>query len=587
VACAPVPPELPMAGSIGLFWWKPATRGEGQQRVAPSHGTHLPAVRLTHPRLLCAHVQLVGQYASRGRTGVAAPSRDVEAYLLPTCPLSDRLLAAARGAAGPRLAELLPGGEVGPSQLLLALIHRKVSRRLAHRRPEGQLRRAAARFVDHSRPLPQCSCTQLPPPQFPSLQDWRPSPGFVRPVKRQRVHPAAGAAEPLEASAAGERSASLLPPPPELPLQQPSDQQQQQQPTHAAPAAPQAVALPAGLDLDAISALAAALGVAPAAPHQPQAPAAPASPLDGPPDGDAVPHPPPAAPAMQADQLQQLLASLPPLAAAAGVAGAHPAAGQHADAGARRSRWEGSQVPAGHQPQQVPPPPPQLEQQASGKRRSRWEGGEGPGERPPQGAQPGSSTAQDPGPAASAAPPPPGPMGPMQRIPMQRAAQLQQPGVSSAPPAVPGPGQPPFGAPPGAQALQPPHQPPFSGGEAAPPPYGMLPQAQHAGAPPFHAQAGLALPGRTGGYSAGSGGSHMMGPPQQPPMAHGGGGPPPAGYGPPGSGPMYPAGQQYGGRAPRPHFDGGRGGRFGGRGRGWSGRDAGRGRVGRGGRGPY
>jgi hypothetical protein len=58
-----------------------------------------PAPPCLPPRLL----QLVGQYTSRGRTGVATPTRDVEAYVLPAGSIADRLLAAARDAAGPQV----------------------------------------------------------------------------------------------------------------------------------------------------------------------------------------------------------------------------------------------------------------------------------------------------------------------------------------------------------------------------------------------------------------------------------------------------------------------------------------------------
>jgi hypothetical protein len=53
--------------------------------------------------LLLRLLQLVGQYTSRGRTGVSTPTRDVEAYVLPAGNIADRLLAAARDAAGPQV----------------------------------------------------------------------------------------------------------------------------------------------------------------------------------------------------------------------------------------------------------------------------------------------------------------------------------------------------------------------------------------------------------------------------------------------------------------------------------------------------
>lgn len=44
--------------------------------------------------------QLIASFTEQGRTGVAGPGKHVEAYLLPPCPIAERLLAAARAAAG-------------------------------------------------------------------------------------------------------------------------------------------------------------------------------------------------------------------------------------------------------------------------------------------------------------------------------------------------------------------------------------------------------------------------------------------------------------------------------------------------------
>lgn len=84
----------------------------------------------TYPWRLTLFLQLISQYSARGRTGVVAPFRDVEAYLLPACSLTERLLAAARSAAVPQAEALLPAGggnQIGPEQLMLAIIHRRVS----------------------------------------------------------------------------------------------------------------------------------------------------------------------------------------------------------------------------------------------------------------------------------------------------------------------------------------------------------------------------------------------------------------------------------------------------------------------------
>lgn len=54
--------------------------------------------------------QLIAVYTERGRTGVAAPSRDVEAYLLPPCTIAERLLSAARAAAGPQVRRVPAAG---------------------------------------------------------------------------------------------------------------------------------------------------------------------------------------------------------------------------------------------------------------------------------------------------------------------------------------------------------------------------------------------------------------------------------------------------------------------------------------------
>ena len=61
-------------------------------------------------------LQLIAVYTERGRTGVAAPSRDVEAYLLPPCSIAERLLSAARAAAGPQV-RMVPAAGL-PSALL-------------------------------------------------------------------------------------------------------------------------------------------------------------------------------------------------------------------------------------------------------------------------------------------------------------------------------------------------------------------------------------------------------------------------------------------------------------------------------------
>ncbi|PRW33553.1 PHD finger 3 [Chlorella sorokiniana] len=201
--------------------------------------------------------ELIATYADRGRIGVAAPSRDVEAYLLPPCTIAERLLAAARAAVGSQVEALLPGGgtAIGPDQLLLCIIHRK---------------------------------------------DWRVPYGLTRPIRRPRVLPAPGAAAAAPPPAAGEPAGAA-----------------------AEPLGAPTVSLPAGLDLSQLGALAAALGVAPAPTEQPAPAAAPAM------------QPPAAAAAPQADQLQQLLASLPPAAVAPGAVQPQPAEG-----GQRRSRTQ-------------------------------------------------------------------------------------------------------------------------------------------------------------------------------------------------------------------------------------------------------
>ncbi|EFN53710.1 hypothetical protein CHLNCDRAFT_53651 [Chlorella variabilis] len=479
--------------------------------------------------------ELIGQYSARGRTGVATPSRDVEAYLLPACGIADRLLTATHSAGGSQVEALLPGGsnQIGPHQLLLVIIHRR---------------------------------------------DWRPPYDFVRPVKRPRVHPPPGAAAAEPAPGAGEAapgvSAPVLPPPPVLPGMQPQQQQQQQDGAAAAPAPP--VALPEGLDFGAISALAAALGVGPAAPEQQQ-------PLSGPMDR----APPQAAPSLQMDQLQQLLASLPPAAVVPGAAAGVPDAGaQHAEGRQRRSRWEGSEEQQ-QQGQGLPQRLPQQEQDAqlqqAKKRRSRWEGSEEEGgKEPPE--QLASSVA--PPPASTA--PAPGPMGPM-----QRAGALQQPGMSQPPP--PQQQQQQYVLPHGMQ----PYQPQLNAPEGQQQQYGMPPQPQFdMRGPQFQQQqAGMMPPRHTGGFSASSG------PPQQSlpmasqyPAAGGPQQPPQEGFPPPAGPPMYHPQQQFGGGPPQQQYGeggfGGRGGRMGGRfgggGKGrWGGRDGGRGRGGRGGRPRY
>lgn len=57
--------------------------------------------------------------------------REVEAYLLPPCATAERLLAAARSAVPAQAEALLPGGgtQLGPDQMLLCIIHKKVRAR--------------------------------------------------------------------------------------------------------------------------------------------------------------------------------------------------------------------------------------------------------------------------------------------------------------------------------------------------------------------------------------------------------------------------------------------------------------------------
>ncbi|KAL4856957.1 hypothetical protein ACK3TF_002657 [Chlorella vulgaris] len=457
--------------------------------------------------------ELISQYSARGRTGVVAPSRDVEAYLLPACSLTERLLAAARSAAVPQAEALLPAGggnQIGPEQLMLAIIHRR---------------------------------------------DWRPPHGFVRPVRRPRLHPAPGAAAPdAEAGeeAGGKASAQALSQPPALSHLQPP---QQQAPGGDAAAA---VSLPAGLDFGALSALAAAFGVSGAGTEQQQQhqTPAPVAPVPDPRQQAAAGAPPD----LQVDQLQQLLASLPPSTVMPGLGNAVPGRDvpQPADK-PRRSRWEGAEESAPQQQQAAPEQPAPSVQQPGGaqqaaqgpakRRRSRWEGEGGPaGEAPPPELSASAVPAVSAVPAA--VPPTSGPMGPMQRVPMQRAAALQQQAQQQAYQLRPSDAE--------------------LGRSQGPESFNRPPQQQAGGGPPR-------LNG--GGYPPHAGGPPPpMAPPQHPPAAGPAPPPPPPPPAPAGAGFQPPAGaypqqqQQYG--------DGGRGGRFGGR---WGGRDSNGGRAGGGG----
>lgn len=101
-----------------------ALRAAQLRGALPAHPTLSPT--FSHPQPTAT--QLAGQYETRRRTGVAEPvPREIEAYLLPSCPTADRLLSAARGAAQQQVEAALPGGAgLAPGQLLLCLVHRKV-----------------------------------------------------------------------------------------------------------------------------------------------------------------------------------------------------------------------------------------------------------------------------------------------------------------------------------------------------------------------------------------------------------------------------------------------------------------------------
>lgn len=85
----------------------------------------LAASLLKQTDLSCAHPQT--PVLQTCPPGVCHPLPGLECYLLATCPLAARLLKTARMVTPAHLLHLLPpGGNVGPGELLVAMVHRCV-----------------------------------------------------------------------------------------------------------------------------------------------------------------------------------------------------------------------------------------------------------------------------------------------------------------------------------------------------------------------------------------------------------------------------------------------------------------------------